>query len=282
MSKVRVHELAKEIDKTSKDIMEYLNGNGADLKSHMSFLTDQQVEAVKKKFGKAAPAGDAPKKKTIVQVFRPQNTQGGQRRQGGRGGQRQTQAGADSRPGANRDRKEGSVSAQERGRDNNRPAKDRDGNRPARDFRDRVAMAETKEMEEIATARIKSARDVISATVTEETKIVRTGVKEMVRTKTARAETSVIATVRAEIIETEGIAMAETETVRDASVTARAEEEETEEITDHPFRPRLWQNRSRKGDPRRIIIRKKSMTVRRSGKANLVKSKARERKISSL
>lgn len=25
MSKVRVHELAKEIDKTSKDIMEYLN-----------------------------------------------------------------------------------------------------------------------------------------------------------------------------------------------------------------------------------------------------------------
>ena len=44
MSKVRVHELAKEIDKTSKDIMEYLNGNGADLKSHMSFLTDQQVK----------------------------------------------------------------------------------------------------------------------------------------------------------------------------------------------------------------------------------------------
>lgn len=146
----------------------------------------------------------------------------------------------------------------------------------------RVAMAETKEMEEIATARIKSARDVISATVTEETKIVRTGVKEMVRTKTARAETSVIATVRAEIIETEGTAMAETETVRDASVTARAEEEETEEITDHPFRPRLWQNRSRKGDPRRIIIRKKSMIVTRSEKANLVRSKARERKISSL
>ena len=142
----------------------------------------------------------------------------------------------------------------------------------------RVAMAETKEMEEIATARIKSARDVISATVTEETKIVRTGVKEMVRTKTARAETSVIATVRAEIIETEGTAMAETETVRDASVTARAEEEETEEITDHPFRPRLWQNRSRKGDPRRIIIRKKSMIVTRSGKANLVRRQGKGKK----
>ena len=86
MSKVRVHELAKEIDKTSKDIMEYLNGNGADLKSHMSFLTDQQVEAVKKKFGKAAPAGDAPKKKdhragipSAEHPGRPE-TQGGKRR----------------------------------------------------------------------------------------------------------------------------------------------------------------------------------------------------------
>ena len=79
MSKVRVHELAKEIDKTSKEIMDYLKGNGADLKSHMSFLTEQQVEDVKKKFGSTGRTGDAPKKKTIVQVFRPQNTQGGQR-----------------------------------------------------------------------------------------------------------------------------------------------------------------------------------------------------------
>lgn len=138
MSKVRVHELAKEIDRTSKDIMDYLNGNGADLKSHMSFLTDQQVDDVKKKFEKTGNSGEAPKKKTIVQVFRPQNTQGGQRRQNNaRGTQRATGAGAAGRTGMEKEKKEGFVSAQEKGRDNNRPVKDRDGNRQGRDFRDR-------------------------------------------------------------------------------------------------------------------------------------------------
>ena len=135
MSKVRVHELAKEIDKTSKEIMDYLKGNGADLKSHMSFLTEQQVEDVKKKFGSTGRTGDAPKKKTIVQVFRPQNTQGGQRRQNARGAQRPGGQGASGRTGMDKEKREGYASAQERGRDNNRPAKDRD--RQGRDFRDR-------------------------------------------------------------------------------------------------------------------------------------------------
>ena len=220
----------------------------------MSSLTDEQENMVKDAFGgkKEASSEETPKKEKYRAGIPSAEYPGSQRRQGGRGGQRQTQAGADSGPGANRDRKEGSVSAQERGRDNNRPAKDRDGNRPARDFRDRDRQGRDgrdKRDGRDRDSRIKSARDVISATVTEETKIVRTGVKEMVRTKTARAETSVIATVRAEIIETEGTAMAETETVRDASVTARAEEEETEEITDHPFRPRLCRTEAAKEIP---------------------------------
>ena len=135
MSKVRVHELAKEIDKTSKEIMDYLKGNGADLKSHMSFLTEQQVEDVKKKFGSAGHNAEAPKKKTIVQVFRPQNTQGGQRRQNARGAQRPGGQQASGRTG--KEKREGYVSAQERGRDNNRPARDGNKDRQGRDFRDR-------------------------------------------------------------------------------------------------------------------------------------------------
>ena len=122
----------------------------------------------------------------------------------------------------------------------------------------------------------------ISATVTEETKIVRTGVKEMVRTKTARAETSVIATVRAEIIETEGTAMQTTETVRDASVTARARGGRDGRNNGPSIPPRLWQNRKPQRRSQKDNYKKKSMTVTRSGKANLVRSKARERKISSL
>ena len=137
MSKVRVHELAKEIDRTSKEIMDYLNGNGADLKSHMSFLTEQQAEDAKKKFGSAGHTGEAPKKKTIVQVFRPQNTQGGQRRQNARGAQRPGGQQASGRTGMDKEKREGYVSAQERGRDNNRPAKDGNKDRQGRDFRDR-------------------------------------------------------------------------------------------------------------------------------------------------
>ncbi len=137
MSKVRVHELAKEIDKTSKEIMDYLKGNGADLKSHMSFLTEQQVEDVKKKFGSAGHNAEAPKKKTIVQVFRPQNTQGGQRRQNARGAQRPGGQQASGRTGMDKEKREGYVSAQERGRDNNRPARDGNKDRQGRDFRDR-------------------------------------------------------------------------------------------------------------------------------------------------
>ena len=137
MSKVRVHELAKEIDRTSKEIMDYLNGNGADLKSHMSFLTEQQAEDAKKKFGSAGHTGEAPKKKTIVQVFRPQNTQGGQRRQNARGAQRPGGQQASGRTAMDKEKREGYVSAQERGRDNNRPAKDGNKDRQGRDFRDR-------------------------------------------------------------------------------------------------------------------------------------------------
>ena len=137
MSKVRVHELAKEIDKTSKEIMDYLKGNGADLKSHMSFLTEQQVEDVKKKFGSAGHNAEAPKKKTIVKVFRPQNTQGGQRRQNARGAQRPGGQQASGRTGMDKEKREGYVSAQERGRDNNRPARDGNKDRQGRDFRDR-------------------------------------------------------------------------------------------------------------------------------------------------
>ena len=48
MPKYRVHELAKELSITSRDIMAMM----ADVKSHMSILTDEQVEKVRKKYEK--------------------------------------------------------------------------------------------------------------------------------------------------------------------------------------------------------------------------------------
>mgnify|MGYP000870033217 FL=1 len=57
MAKMKVYELAKEIDKQSKDIINYLKDNGVDIKSHMSNLEDAHVNIVKNHFlGVTKPA----------------------------------------------------------------------------------------------------------------------------------------------------------------------------------------------------------------------------------
>ena len=122
MTKMRVHELAKELGVDNKDLMEALKKKEVDVKSHMSSLEDNVVADLKKEFGKAAStekAGEkkeeAPKKKTIMQVFRPQNAKNsgrgssnrpaGARQGAGRGGSRpagaNTQAARPARPQEN-------------------------------------------------------------------------------------------------------------------------------------------------------------------------------------
>jgi len=92
MSK-RVHELAKELDKTNKEILAFLSGKSIEVKSHMSMLTDEQEGMVKKAFGpkpaapvkegaqpkeaaSAAPAAP-PRKKKIIAVYNTHNSQTG-------------------------------------------------------------------------------------------------------------------------------------------------------------------------------------------------------------
>ena len=82
MSKMKIYELAKELDKSSKELMEFLAEKNVEAKSHMSSLEDETVDMVKKAFGKQEKADElkkdeAPKKKNIVHVFRPQNTRDG-------------------------------------------------------------------------------------------------------------------------------------------------------------------------------------------------------------
>ena len=52
MSK-RVHELAKELDKTNKEILAFLSGKSIEVKSHMSMLTDEQEGMVKRHLGQS-------------------------------------------------------------------------------------------------------------------------------------------------------------------------------------------------------------------------------------
>jgi len=99
MSKIRVHELAKNLGKQNKEILNALSEKGISVKSHMSSLEDEHVNMMKKMFGavEKSKADDKPqetekhsepvKKKNISQVFHPQNSRSGMGRPGQRMGQ---------------------------------------------------------------------------------------------------------------------------------------------------------------------------------------------------
>ena len=77
MSKSRVYELAKELNKSNKELLDFLKSKEIEVKNHMSSLSDEQIQMVKGAMaGKATKTDgeDAQKKKNIVQVFRPQNS----------------------------------------------------------------------------------------------------------------------------------------------------------------------------------------------------------------
>lgn len=89
MSKIKVYELAKELGKSSKELMEFLGGKNIEVKSHMSTISEEDAALVKNAFApkpaevkvekseEAVKTEAAPKKKNIVHVFRPQNTRDG-------------------------------------------------------------------------------------------------------------------------------------------------------------------------------------------------------------
>mgnify|MGYP002957170314 FL=1 len=82
MPKLRIHELAKELNRTNKEVMDFLKQKKVDVKSHMSTLEEDQEVLVRKSLGiKSSKSGkveeklvEKPKKKSnIIQVLRPQN-----------------------------------------------------------------------------------------------------------------------------------------------------------------------------------------------------------------
>ena len=107
MAKVKVYELAKELNIGSKEIISFLSENNIKVTSHMNNLEDSSIELVKNKYAKKetktitkpetevkakeekqktekraqAPAERPKKKKSITAVFNPQNSQQGLKRQ---------------------------------------------------------------------------------------------------------------------------------------------------------------------------------------------------------
>ncbi len=149
---MRVNDLAKELGKTNKEILEVLQKNHAEVKSHMSNINDEQISMVKKEMaqGGAKPAeparqaeapkretpktdteksdgvkadGEAPKKK-IAAVFRPQNSQQMKNmhtpRPQGSGQSRPAQGGS-APSGSYQGREAGQAQGSQGGYQNNRP-----------------------------------------------------------------------------------------------------------------------------------------------------------------
>ena len=52
MSKIRVYELAKELDRSSKELMEFLAEKNITVKSNMSSLEEEETQMLRKAFGK--------------------------------------------------------------------------------------------------------------------------------------------------------------------------------------------------------------------------------------
>lgn len=110
MSKMRVHELAKELGMDNKELMDILGKKNVEVKSHMSSLEENVVEEIRNEAGKPEKKKEedaAPKKKNLAFVIRPQNSKNVSRIQGNRpaargqkpsGAARPAQGTAGSRP----------------------------------------------------------------------------------------------------------------------------------------------------------------------------------------
>lgn len=109
MTKMRVHELAKELGMDNKELVDILQKKNVEIKNHMSTVEDNVADEIRREVSSkgeskvqsgenksaAKPTGQAetkegaaPKKKNLAFVIRPQNSRNSSRIQGNRQGQR--------------------------------------------------------------------------------------------------------------------------------------------------------------------------------------------------
>ncbi|MCU6748195.1 translation initiation factor IF-2 [Faecalicatena acetigenes] len=101
MSKMRVHELAKELGMDNKELMDILGKKNVEVKSHMSSLEENVVEEIRNEAGKPEKKKEeeaAPKKKNLAFVIRPQNSKNVNRIQGNRPAARGQRPAGTARP----------------------------------------------------------------------------------------------------------------------------------------------------------------------------------------
>ena len=143
---MRVSDLAREVGKSSKEVLDILQKNNTEVKSNLSNVTDEQIALVKKAVGgqekpadgnKEDKKADAPKKK-IAAVFRPQNSQQMKSRPARPQGQQTRAAGTEGSQGGERQGRDGRPASGQGGfnrdgRDGNREGRQGGFNRDGRD-----------------------------------------------------------------------------------------------------------------------------------------------------
>ena len=70
MAKMKVHELAKELDKKSKDLIDFLQAKGYEVKAAQSSIEDEAIDLVRRQFG-SAKAEEAKEQKAEPRVPEP-------------------------------------------------------------------------------------------------------------------------------------------------------------------------------------------------------------------
>ncbi len=65
MTKLRVHELAKELNMENKDLIDRIEKLGFQVKNHMSTLTDSAVLKIRQQFSEVRPVAEKVEEKRI-------------------------------------------------------------------------------------------------------------------------------------------------------------------------------------------------------------------------
>ena len=125
MAKIRVYELAKSLNKDSKEIIEVLKKNGIEVKNHMSSVTDEDAQKVKERFSGKPPVKKAEEKPATPAARKPEGEPAGT----------QNAAPAKQQPVRSQEDGHGRPQGERRDFNGNRPQGDRN-NRPQGERRD--------------------------------------------------------------------------------------------------------------------------------------------------
>ena len=125
MAKIRVYELAKSLNKDSKEIIEVLKKNGIEVKNHMSSVTDEDAQKVKERFSGKPPVKKTEEKPAPTAARKPEGEPAGT----------QNVASAKQQPVRSQEDGHGRPQGERREFNGNRPQGDRN-NRPQGERRD--------------------------------------------------------------------------------------------------------------------------------------------------